>query len=339
MNRLPIARAMYAAVVLAAVSLVFAIFLRDPGINGFQRAMYGDMIHGTADRPFVYRALLPAATRALVALVPDGAKAALVETARTPSRLRAVFAAMKWESELAPEYLCGVTLMYACFWGFFFAMRFLARATCGPDRLLEDTASLAAILGLPPFFTYYSYIYDPPALLLFTLGLALMARASWAAYLAVFTLGAINKETIVLLGMVFAIHFRTRMPPRAWIGLLAAQAAIAIAVRTALQAAYAQNPGMNVEWHLFHNLQLLKAYPIGSFAGWLAIAALVAHGWHAKPAFLRDALWVLPALLVLTFLFGLHDELRDYYEAFPVVAVLAAHSLARMIRPSGGGPT
>jgi hypothetical protein len=53
--------------------------------------------------------------------------------------------------------------------------------------------------------------------------------------------------------------------------------------------------------------------------------------WAQTPRFLRTALWVLPVLVGLTLFLGYLDELRDYYEAFPVVVLLIAHGVARVM--------
>ena len=58
----------------------------------------------------------------------------------------------------------------------------------------------------------------------------------------------------------------------------------------------------------------------------LALPLLV-HRWSAKPLFLRRALWIAVPLLVLTFGLGFFDELRDYYEVYPVLVLLLAHTL------------
>jgi hypothetical protein len=50
--------------------------------------------------------------------------------------------------------------------------------------------------------------------------------------------------------------------------------------------------------------------------------------WKAKPEFLKDALWIAVPLLILTFFLGYLDELRDYYEVFPVVFLLIAYNIA-----------
>ncbi len=324
--------AAYGAAVFAAVTLVWLMFLQHPGINGFPRAMYGDMIYGHAQRPFVTRALLPITTCLVMTLIPQGLKNAVIHHAEGPTRLHALFHNLKWEPGYAPEYFIGIALMYAAFWGFYFSLRGLARQTYGTVGGFANFASLLGVVAVPTMFKYYSYIYDPPALFLFTLGLLVLARAQWKLFLVVFALGCINKETTILLALVFALHYRDRMDRSLFLRLLFAQVLVFLAARGVFHYSYRNNPGLSLEWHFFDNLRLLKPYTLATLLAWVGLGALVAHRWAEKPRFLRDAFWVLPPLVVLTFLFGLYDELRDYYEAYPAVVLLACDPIYRFVR-------
>ena len=69
----------------------------------------------------------------------------------------------------------------------------------------------------------------------------------------------------------------------------------------------------------------------------LLIAAIAAGtwGWRQKPVLLRHALLVLaPILLVVGLTVGQLDEIRAYYEVYPVVSLLVADTLWRGLKPS-----
>ena len=40
-------------------ALVLFVFVQHPGVNGYDRAMFGDMVYGRAHQPFVTRPLVP----------------------------------------------------------------------------------------------------------------------------------------------------------------------------------------------------------------------------------------------------------------------------------------
>ena len=67
---------------------------------------------------------------------------------------------------------------------------------------------------------------------------------------------------------------------------------------------------------------------------WFLIAATAAGtwGWRHKPALLKHALLVMaPILLVMGLTVGQLDEIRAYYEVYPVVALLVADSAYRVL--------
>jgi hypothetical protein len=318
----------------AVVSLfVLAIFLHEPGINHYSPSSFERMVSGTAQRPFVYRALVPVMVRTATAAIPMSTRERLVKAAQEQPALRAVCTFCdKIPAERFPEFVVAVVVMYASLVGFALALRRLfERLFRAPDGF-RDKVPLLALLLLPPFFCYTSFIYDFPALLFFTLALDLMARARWGAYLSIFVLSCFNKETTILLAVVFAIQFLrgSSLGRAAFYGLLAAQLIAYVGIKTGLSWIYRENPGAMVEYHLDHNFALLRPYPLSTAAAWLGVVLLVIHRWSDKPVFMRRGLWILAPLVGLTLFLGYLDELRDYYEAFPIVVLMMSHSVARL---------
>jgi hypothetical protein len=223
--------------------------------------------------------------------------------------------------------------MYLSLAGFFFAFRYLFKAVYEAPGKLLDLTSLVALLGLPIMFKYTSFIYDFSTLFLFTLGLALMARKKWTSFLAVYTLACFNKETTILLTMLYVIYFycilAIRLEKPAFIKCLSAQISIYIIARAILNFFFYDNPGTfllgTVGVLAKHNLSM-SPYSIEALA-YLFIALMVLYKWEEKPLFLKCGLWILPPLVVLCLFFGFLDELRDYYEAYPIVLLLMAHTM------------
>ncbi len=314
-------------------ALVLGVFVYRPGINGYSRAMFADMVYGTAAKPFVYRTLLPTAVRLVASAVPDDSRIALSESLARSAAGENLCKILGWEAGYLFEYLVALALMWGCLGGFVWALRYLLNGVYQVSPRVRDVFTLVALLGLTQFFRYYSYLYDFPAVCLFTLGLALMVRAKWKTFVLLYLIACLNKETTILLTVVFAVHFwsRTRMNRTRFAGLLAAQAAIFTVVKLGLFAAFRDNPGALVEVHFpHHNLEVLGAYPLAAVFGWCGLALLLFYKWPDKPLFLRHSLWIVPPLVGLTFCFGYLDELRDYYEAYPILALLLLHSVSRV---------
>ena len=326
-------RLIYLCAVILLSVLVFGVFLYRPGINGYSRAMFGNMIYGTAAKPYVYRALLPYTVRVVVNAIPDETKATIGDSLGVQPAVDNLFMILGWEREYLVEYFVAGLLMYMSLWGFVWALRYLLGAVYRVSDLTRDVFTLAALAGLTQFFRYYSYLYDFPAVFLFTFGLALLVRSKWKMFLLVYLAACLNKETAILLTVVYAIYFRgrARLSRSRFASLMAIQLAIFAAVKIGLYAAYRDNPGALVEVHLpKHNLEVLGAYPLSALFGWCGLTLLLFYKWREKPLFLQQAVWIVPPLIVLTFLFGYIDELRDYYEVYPVVLLLLLHSISKV---------
>ena len=313
--------------------LVFSMFLQ-VGINKFQPASFVRMVYGIAFKPYAYRALVPFSIRATSSLIPQEIKQAINETVWENKTFKLMNDNKgRLEKYILTEFLIGCIVMYLGLAGFFFALRYLFKTVYeAPDKLV-DLTSLAALLGLPVMFKYTSFIYDFSTLFLFTLGLALMARKKWMPFLVVYTLACFNKETTILLTMLFVIYFCcvsiTRLAKPSFMKILSAQIVIYLIARAILNYFFYDNPGsflLNIIGILTkHNLKI-PPYSIEAFV-YLFITLMVLYKWEEKPLFLKCGLWILPPLVLLCLFFGFLDELRDYYEAYPIVLLLMAHTM------------
>ena len=327
-------RIIYLLVSLVLTGTVLAMFIAGPGINCSDRAKFGDMVYGKAYRPFVYRALLPGAVRVVSSIVPSQARDFVNRSIDGSRLVGPLFRGLGWEEEYWTDYVIALALLYGSLLGFVFAMRYFFRGVLLAPAWFADGVSLAAVMVLPPFFKHYGYIYDFSLLLLFTAGLGFMVRRRWWPFLAVFLLGCINKETTILLTMLFVIHFRAddSMDRPVFWKLVAAQLAIFAVVKVALSLAFRDNPGAFVEFHLIdHNLAVLKSYSLSTSILWLGVGLLVFFRWSEKPEFLRRGIWIPVVLLVFSLFLGYIDELRGYYEALPVLLALVAQNVAAVI--------
>jgi len=330
-------RSIYCLVCFVSSVLVFAMFLQ-VGINRFHPAKFGNMVYGLAWKPYVYRALVPFSIRIASSAISLETRNAIHEKIWEHK----IFKIMnndrwRWEKHFLTEFLIGCILMYLLLIGFFFAFRYLFKTVYeAPDKLL-DLTSLVALLGLPVMFKYTSFIYDFGTLFLFTLGLAMMARKKWISFLVVFTLACLNKETTILLTMLFVIYFYfmpvARLDKPTFMKILAAQIVMYLIARTMLNYFFYDNPGrflLDVTDILAkHNLSMAP-YSIEALV-YLFITLMILYKWDEKPIFLKCGLWMLPPLVSLCLFLGFLDELRDYYEAYPVVLLLMAHTIGDIL--------
>lgn len=222
---------------------------------------------------------------------------------------------------LLPEW-SSLVISFLSLLGFVCAFWFLAKRFLPVVRAQQIT--LFAPVALCPFFVYFRHVYDFPILFLFTAALALLAYRKFYWYLMVLLLACLTKETAVLLIFFFAVHFRSRK--REYFILLAAQLAIFGIIRLASMWIFRNNPGSDLEFHLADQLQLYAANPLFTaiwFGFWGLVIVLVAYQFLAKPKFLREAMLTIAIpMAILYVFFALPFELRDFYEAFPVLLLL-----------------
>lgn len=310
---------------------VLMIFVKSPGINGYERAMFPEMIYGTAWKPFVYRTLLPSAVRGIVLLIPNRLQDNISAAADQNEFAVRVLSKLNWESEFLTEYIIAFILMFLSLWGFAFIFKKFFKSLLYMQEHHINLITIIVLLALPVMFKYYSYIYDFPSLLLFTAGMYLMVKQDWKKFLLIFFVACINKETTILLTLIFAIHFYKSeiLQKKKFNQLIIIQLLIFFAVKTALFFAFKSNSGAFIEFHFFdHNIHILNGYNLTEFFLFIFTALMIFYKWEEKPKYLKDAIWIAVPLIILTIFLGFADELRDYYEAFPVAAILIAHSLA-----------
>jgi hypothetical protein len=169
-------------------------------------------------------------------------------------------------------------------------------------------------------------VYDLPTALFFTLTLAFFQRRQLRAYALLFPLATLNRETSILLTLLFAVYFFRRLDRRAYLLHLVYQLVIYGTITIALRVIFADLPGQSVYFQLPTNLQLYRRAPIGAtvlFLSMLAILALVWIKWRRAPQLARTAFLVFAPLLTLFFfLVGWGFEVRFFLELLPVVMIV-----------------
>ncbi|MBN1438859.1 MAG: hypothetical protein JW929_05550 [Anaerolineales bacterium] len=333
---------------------VFITFLKDPGMNGYPGAQFDEMINGTASKPYVTRALVPSLVRLAVGALPEKTRRTFNENVvkfvnKIPPDVREAvdrtknpgtggqsnFRTLWWD--ILAMYVIACVLLYAFLLAFHFALRSLFGAFFRGPGWFADAVGLAALAALPPFFVYYNFLYDLPTLFFITLLLALAARRKWIPFLAVFAFACWNKETTILVTMVFALAYWRRpetVDRKKYWSLLLAQLAVFAVVRIPITLAYWNNPGGAVEYHFVdHQLSriFLQLYSFADLFIALGALLLLGYAWKEKPRFLKIALTMAVPLLILATFFGFLDEYRAFYELFPVVFCLAAHTIGKLL--------
>ena len=227
------------------------------------------------------------------------------------------------------DLLLAMIIWYALIIGFAIIFMKLILIFYSPDNRILYFLSLIAVAGLPIFFKYYSYLYDFPQLFLFTLCLLLLVKQKWSFYLIALAFSTLNKETSILLILIYFIYYNKKLSKSIFTKLIVSQIVIYVLLKIVLTITFIDNPGTFVEFHLLHNVKM-EPYTISQFVAFIIIGMAIIYDWKNKPSFLRLSFSILIPLSFLTFFFGFFDEYRDYYEIYPVLFLLITHSVCRI---------
>lgn len=338
-------------------ALFIMSLIQSPGFIN-ERAGVITMTDFSAHKPFVYRTLLPVLIRTIEYITPrsliEMANGALSDFLLTQSRV-ANLPIDKTIALTRSGYRIVVfeILNLACLFGFLYYLRGLSKTLNLFSPFWSNIIPMGIILALPIYFNYGNFMYDFAALFFFSLGLILLFIQNWKWYLPIFLLALINKETAIMLTVIYALYYYGQIPRKQYWRLLAIQVAIFIVIKSALSLIFANNPGNAIEWHLSRNLAYLsdianyfRFNPIGvvplarngldiplprgiNIVMIVLIGFLIFYGWQTKPRFLKYSLVIVPIFFVIGMLNGYIDELRSYIEILPVAYLLAVIGISR----------
>ncbi len=312
---------------------VFLVFLKSPGINSYERSKFPDMIYGKAWKPFVYRVFVPVSVRLITEIIPQELQNQVTDFGNENQNAIRVLSELNWEAEYLTEYVVASLLMYISLIGFAYFIREFFKINFKVSDSYLNLLTIGMLLALPVFYINDNYIYDFPSLFFFTAGLYFLQKQNWKLFLIIFLFGCWNKETTILLTLIFLIHYRKGFvtEKKKYLTLLSLQLIIFIFVKLILSIAFINNPGSFIEFHLLdYNKILLNGYNLITFASLLFLFLLIGYKWNEKPIFLKDSLWIAVPLFLLTMFLGFFNELRDYYEVYPIIVLLIGYSIAKL---------
>ena len=312
---------LFATLVVLNSIWIFYAYLSVTQMGTFEPAKLSRALEGTAERPYVYRQLVPLLSRGLAPFIPTG----LVESlSGAPYPISKTFAALS-EAGYQREAASVLVLIFFSLVGFAYAQRYFLRTLGLTDPREQLILPLLAQILILPFTIFFGYIYDIPQIVLITLCLVFLLQRRWMAYFLALALASLNKETSVLVILVFIIFYWSRLPRNSVINLMLAQTAIYAAIRAILVYTYRDNPGAPMLITLRTHYEQYIAYPPSILITLIFFAPLIflmLRGWKRKHAFLQAGSAMFVVLLGLFFVAGMPVEFRVFLDALPIVAAL-----------------
>ena len=347
---------------LLLVYVVVSAFVLDcfMGIWGFRgdSPRYGleALLGRESHRPFAYRILSPTLINAGVRLVPDRAREAqrawLLE--RSPL-LRYRFERESWSLEKSVRWHVAYAYVFGSLLALLFATRWLTARVFPGRELFRDYAPTVGALLLPLSFHLGGYLYDFAELGLLVVAVGALLTRNHRLYYPAFVLAILNKESDVLLAVLFvAVHLGS-MPLRRLASHAACQGLLAAALLGGVRWALRDHPGGPVEVWIGHNVgywtdpasyvatfapiaPLVRLPEPGNAALLLLLGTALAWRWSEKPAAVRRLVVVSLATTVPLFLlFAFENEIRGaLHLAFPPIYLAGCHTVLGLYGGSGG---
>lgn len=323
--------------------------------DGSVRSGFERMMDGTAERPFVYRQLLPAMARACDELAPERLKDRLFSLyALHPSSFEAI--------TLKHVYFFRFLALYVFTYSFALLAVFAMYLTCEALRLPSAPAVLApvvVILLFPYVQTGGGCFYDYSELAFFALAVWGALRFDWWWLIPLSALGAWNKESFLFFIPTLYPFLRLRHSRRNALLGVGILCLVCAAVYYPIHQRFAFNPGGTVLIRLprqidffIHPLRLIyfseRTYGIitlgmSSLLPLALIAWTVWRGWGRLPRSVQRHGQIAAAINVPLFLlFCAPGELRNLSMLYIVLLLALGANLNEWIKstmPAAGPPT
>lgn len=302
---------------------------------------------GTADRPFIYRQLVPQLAKRLSGLVSQERKQHLIQDGYLAYHGPELFFSNSHPpADLEKRFVYHVMyfLSFACL---FLALPLMFRLC----RDLGSSFSTSVLVPLifaqffPLFMTRGGYVYDAAEILMLVGAVTLALRGHWSGLLILSAVATYNKEAFFFFIPTLYPLLRSKLSARASLLSVGACGLISGCVYLGLRHAYAHNPGMTSEWQLWENLAFYANpknyfgyeanYGLPTARGLslphlVLIGVLVGTAWKLLPRpFRLHTYLALTVNLPLFLMFCWRDELRNLSMLYPSLIALMTFTLSR----------
>ncbi len=220
---------------------------REAGVRGFDSiAQFDQMIDGTANRPYIYRQLLPDIANSLTRLLPVDAIARRVP-ARAKERIGVAF------NLSSKKYPAQYLIVYIATYLSALLAAFALYRVCTAVNLSQPAAVFATVVFMllfPLIGIKGGYFFDYPELFFLAVAAWMALEIEWWWIIPIAALGTWNKESFLLFMFTLYPLFRLRSSRLKSLVGVCVLVAVCVAVYLPIRHHFAHNPGGTVEWHL-----------------------------------------------------------------------------------------
>lgn len=315
-------------------SYAWVLEIRYPG--WWQQASVERLVNGTADRPFVYRQLVPQMVRFVDSLVSEEilqsvSKPAFKLYLDTTKRMKRLTERKKRSLENIKDkhvkywFIAScITLLFLCGYGM---CTFLLARHFYEQPIAPYVAIIIAYSIIPIGLFRAAHPYDMSVLFFIAACFYAIIKHELFWLIALFLLASINKETSVYVILLYALLAKKDTN---YIKIIIALFAIWAAVTLWTHVIYADNRGVAITMHWFkvdYIQRLGVSLSFNKMATLFATFFIIMYKWDEKPLLVRRSMWVVAVSIIAWILFGIISEMRAMYEAYPFLVLMLTHSI------------
>jgi len=319
------------------------------------RIAFERMVDGTANRPFVYRQLLPYIAGFIDSHVPSHVTDKLFKTyihhditiGRDP-----------YDSVVLQNrtYFLRYTLIYIMVflfaWMAVHAMYEVAKAVGNPSPSAA-IAAMGFILLMPYFMVNAGFYYDYPELFFFAVAIWMALKVDWWWLVPVAGVATLNKESFLLFVPSLYPLIRSRTTRNKALVATGVLLLVCVAVNLLLHVRYAINPGGTVEVHVMDQIENLMhpgnlflrewTYGLLTFRGFNGVYLALTiwtfmRGWKYLSKPIQRHAQIAAAINFPAFIFlCAQGELRDLSMLYITLVLLLAANLTLWSGIKGAG--
>ncbi|WP_409560549.1 hypothetical protein [Hyphomicrobium sp. MC8b] len=306
------------------------------------------MLDGIADRPYVYRQLLPATANLIEKALPERLRSAI------STRLENANGALKAPTGIDANktgYVLRYRIVYYLTFLSLFAALFVLKSIgecIGAGRPAATVAPIVFAIMIPVIQTRGGYFYDYPELLAFALAARLALAGQVGLLLLLAVPATLNKESYAFFTLSLWPLLLYRVSGRkALIGTVGSLV-ISLAAYAVVHQIYSGNPGSTAIFQFFRHLSfyanplnlfgfdqtyglpLFKGYSLIMFA-WIAVFAY--YGWPNTPHYIKAHIAIAAIVNIpLFFLFCAEGEMRNLSMLYVGFFVLMAMAMQKWLQ-------
>lgn len=344
---------------MAVSASVLNIFMQSRSFReGIAPFTFSKMLEGSAERPYVYRRLVPIIANYAASLVSPEEQVAFVEHHLDEYLVKKLYFGKSrellgydgkpiddWSPGYAIKYTAVYYILFVSLVSTLYCLRTLTRTASPNKHPLTPFVPAVFILLLPLSFNYGNYYYDFVELFFLSVLLLTAIKGYYVFWLLLLPLAVLNKESNILVPLLYAPIIIGNSLNWRYGSLIAIGFAVSIGVYLFIQQKYSQNTGSSLVWQLEPNIEFLLTpknyflwsdfyapmipFPRGFNIFLLAVLAkLVFWQWREKLSFTKGLFIV--ALFInfpLFILFGTLDEMRNLSFLFLPTYLLSVHTL------------